>query len=219
MSKVVWKGSVLLAPAPAVLVSCGTLEKPNLLTVAWTGILNTQPPMTYISIRPERFSYPLIRESGEFVINLTTVALASAVDWCGVRSGKEYDKFSACGLTPVAASQVAAPLVAQCPVSLECRVRKVEELGTHHMFIADIVAVNIEHTLLDPAGKLRLERAGLLAYAHGDYFALGKRLGGFGDSVRKKPKTTANGAARRPSAVQKPTPKAKPKPKRYGGDR
>lgn len=185
--KVSWKGSTLLAPVPPVLVTCGSIEKPNVLTVAWTGIINSQPPMTYISVRPERYSYSIIRESGEFVINLATAKLVKTVDWCGVRSGKDYNKFKEMNLTPEAASVVSCPMIAESPVSLECKVRSVESLGSHDMFIADILAVNIDEQYLDSDGKLHLEKCPLLAYAHGDYFELGKRIGKFGFSVRKKP--------------------------------
>lgn len=189
MSKIVWGGGALVAPVPPVLVTCGTADKPNVLTVAWTGILNTVPPRTYISVRPERFSYPLIRDSGEFVINLPTAALVRAVDFCGVRSGRDTDKFARTELTAAPSSQLGCPLLEQSPLSLECRVTQVIPLGSHHMFIADIVAVDVEASLVDRAGKLHLDRAGLLAYAHGEYFELGRKLGSFGYSVRKKPRT------------------------------
>ncbi len=185
--KVSWKGSTLLAPVPPVLVTCGSIEKPNVLTVAWTGIINSQPPMTYISVRPERYSYSIIRESGEFVINLATAKLVKTVDWCGVRSGKDYDKFKEMNLTPEAASVVSCPMITQSPVSLECKVREVVSLGTHDMFMADIVAVNIRDRYINGNGKLHLEECSLLAYIHGDYFELGKKLGSFGFSVRRKP--------------------------------
>jgi len=188
MSKISWGGGALLAPVPPALVTCGTMSKPNVLTIAWTGTLNTIPPKTYISVRPERFSYPIIRESGEFVINLPTAALVRPVDLCGVKSGKDVDKFALTGLTPAEASKVACPLIAESPLALECRVTDVVELGSHHMFVADIVAVDVEESLVDSRGKLHLDQAGLLAYAHGEYFALGKKLGSFGYSVRKKPR-------------------------------
>ncbi|MEG1687255.1 MAG: flavin reductase family protein [Angelakisella sp.] len=188
MSKQVWKGSALLGPIPPTLITCGSMESPNIFTVAWTGLINTIPPKTYISVRPERYSYELIRQSGEFVINLPTDKLVRAVDYCGVRSGRELDKFAAMGLTTEPAPQLACPMLAQSPVSLECKVFQMLELGSHHMFLADIVSVNVEETLLDSEGKLRLDRAGLLAYAHGDYYRLGERLGSFGYSVRKKAK-------------------------------
>lgn len=186
MAKLSWKGSTLLAPMPAALVTCGTIEKPNILTIAWTGIVNTQPPKTYISIRPERFSYQLIRESREFVINLTTKQLVRAVDFCGVRSGRDTDKFGICRLTAEPSSQISCPMLAESPLSLECRVTDVIELGTHHMMLADIVAVNVDESLISSSGKLQLNRAGLIAFAHGAYYELGKQLGTFGYSVAKK---------------------------------
>ncbi len=197
MSKVVWGGGALIAPVPPVLVTCGTAEQPNILTVAWTGILNTVPPKTYISVRPGRFSYPLIRESGEFVINLPTAALVRAVDFCGVRSGRDTDKWKQMGLTAAPSSRLSCPLLEQSPLSLECRVTQVVPLGTHDMFIADILAVDVEEALIDRAGKLHLDRAGLLAYAHGEYFELGRKLGSFGFSVRKKPRRSAGKGRRR----------------------
>ena len=186
MSKIVWKGGALLAPTPLSMVTCGTMDKPNVLTVAWTGIINTAPPKTYISVRPCRYSYPMIRESGEFVVNLTTAEMIRAADWCGVHTGAKVDKFARCNLHTEAASQVAAPLLSESPLALECRVTDMIPLGTHHMFLADIVAVDVDERLLDERGKLHLERAHLAAFAHGEYFELGKRLGAFGFSVRKK---------------------------------
>ena len=169
------------------MVSCGTAEKPNVLTVAWTGILNTAPPKTYISLRPERYSYGLIRESGEFVINLTTAGLIRAADFCGVRSGRELDKFALMGLTPEKASRLACPMIAESPVSIECRVTQVVPLGTHDMFMADIVAVNVDERYIDRSGRLHLDRCLLAAFAHGEYFELGRKIGSFGFSVRKRP--------------------------------
>ena len=193
MAKLNWKGSTLLAPLPAALITCGTLEKPNILTVAWTGIINTQPPKTYISIRPERFSYPLIRDSGEFVINLTTKTLVAAADFCGVRSGRDTDKFAACGLDAEPATQLSCPMLSQSPVSLECRVTNVLELGSHHMMLADIVAVNVDESLIAKSGKLQLDRAELIAFAHGAYYELGRQLGTFGYTVAKKPRAKNTG--------------------------
>lgn len=181
-----WKGSVMTAPLPPALVSCGSAEKPNVLTVAWTGVLCTRPPVTYISLRPERFSYGLIKESGEFVINLPPAPIVRAVDTCGVKSGRDTDKFALTGLTPVQAFSVSAPMIAECPVSIECRVREIVPLGSHDMFIADIVGVAAAKELLDEKGRLALEKADLIAYAHGAYFTLGKQLGTFGYSVRRK---------------------------------
>lgn len=185
-----WKPGTVLYPLPAVLVSCGaTPDEYNLLTVAWTGTVCTDPPMCYVSVRPERHSYGIIRRTGEFVINLTTRGLARAADWCGVRSGRDYDKFREMGLTPGKALKVAAPIVEESPVSIECRVRQVLELGTHDMFLAEVVAVQVDADYIDPAtGRFCLERACPIVYSHGEYFALGEALGHFGWSVRKKPR-------------------------------
>lgn len=188
MEKVVWKGSTLLGPLPPALVSCGTLEQPNALTVAWTGIVSSQPPKTYVSIRPERYSHGLIQESGEFVINLPTAALVKAIDWCGVKSGREEDKFAKMGLTALPVEGFACPLVAEAPLALACRVTDIIPLGSHDMFLADIVSVHVDAGLIGEDGKLRLAKAGLCAYAHGEYFALGKKIGDFGFSVKKKKK-------------------------------
>ena len=184
-----WKGGALLSPVPAVMVSCGTLDKPNVLTVAWTGTVCTNPPKTYISLRPERYSYPIIKERGCFVINLTTASLVRAADFCGVRSGRDIDKFEAMNLHAAPALELEdTPVIAESPVSIECRVTDIIPLGTHDMFLADIVSVDVADELIEN-GALRLDRAGLAAYAHGEYFALGKKLGDFGFSVRKKKRT------------------------------
>ena len=188
MAKISWKGGALLAPLPPVLVSCGGMDRPNLITVAWTGILNTIPPKTYISVRPERYSYPLIRESGAFVINLSTASMIRAVDFCGVRSGRQMDKFAATGLHSEPSPLLGCPMVAESPLALECRVTQQIELGSHTMFLADILGVQVEESLLDREGKLHLDRCGLAAFAHGEYFKLGEKLGSFGFSVRKKKK-------------------------------
>ena len=201
--KLVWPGSALLGPVPPVLVSCGEGETANLITVAWAGTICTQPPRVSISVRPTRHSYGLIKESGEFVINLPTTALAKAVDWCGVKSGRDVDKFAAMGLHAAPASKVGCPLLAESPVSLECKVFQRLELGSHDLFLADVVAVDVDEALLDSAGKLHLEKAGLLAYAHGDYYALGKQLGKFGWSVRKK-KPASKKPGARPQAPSSP---------------
>lgn len=186
--KIEWKGSTLLAPVPPVLVSCGTREQPNLLTVAWTGILNSQPPKTYISLRPERYSYDLVQKSSEFVLNLPTETLLHAVDWCGVKSGRDHQKFEEMHLTAQPIPGFSCPMLAESPVSLACRVFQITPLGSHDMFLANIESVFVSPTLLDDTGKLHLERAGLCAYAHGAYFALGRQLGTFGYSVQKKKK-------------------------------
>ncbi len=188
MAKQHWKGSVLLAPVPPTLVTCGTMEKPNILTIAWTGVLATHPPMTYISVRPTRYSYGILMEHKEFVINLPTSSMMQAVDFCGVRSGRDVNKFEVCRLTPESAQTVQTPLIAECPVNLECRVTSTKELGTHVVFEAEITAVNADEKFIDSKGKLNLQQCGLMAYAHGEYFALGRKLGNFGDSVRRKKK-------------------------------
>lgn len=176
----------MLYPLPPVMVSCGALERSNIITAAWTGTVNSEPPMIYVSVRPERHSYAMIKESGEFVINLTTERLARAADLCGVKSGREVQKFRLCRLTPIQASSVAAPLIAESPVNIECRVEQRLALGSHDMFLAKVVAVNVDEALLDAKGVLHLERAGLVAYVHGRYRALGRELGKFGFSVQKK---------------------------------
>ena len=185
-----WKPGTMIYPLPAVLVSVGETEQEyNLFTVAWTGTVCTNPPMCYISVRPERHSYEILKRTGEFVINLTTARLARATDWCGVRSGRDYDKFSEMGLTPVAAAQVKAPVVEQSPVSIECRVRQIIPLGSHDMFIADVVNVLVDEEYIDKeSGKLDLQRAELITYSHGEYFRLGDVIDHFGWSVRKRDK-------------------------------
>lgn len=188
--KLAWPGSALLGPVPPVLVSCGEGQSANLITIAWAGTVCTQPPRVSISVRPTRHSYGLIRDSGEFVINLPTVALARAVDWCGVKSGRELDKFSAMGLHAAPASKVGCPLLAESPVNLECRVFQRIPLGSHDLFLADIVAIDVDEALLDGSGRLCLEKAGLLAYAHGEYYSLGRRLGTFGYTVRRRKNST-----------------------------
>ena len=187
MSKRHLKGGALVAPVPAVMVSCGDMEKSNIITIAWCGITNTVPPKTYISVRPERYSYDIIKEKGEFVINLVPRNLAKTADYCGMYTGRKVDKFQKCHLTRIPSTEVAPPTIEEAPLALECRVREVIPLGTHDMFLADIVAVTVREELLDEKGKLCLERAGLAAYAHGTYYALGRRLGSFGYSA-KKPK-------------------------------
>lgn len=185
-----WKPGTMIYPLPAVLVSCGENEQEhNLFTVAWTGTVCTNPPMCYISVRPERHSYDIIKRTGEFVINLTTASLARATDWCGVRSGRDYDKFSEMGLTAEPAAVVSAPVVVESPVSIECRVRQVIELGSHDMFLADVVNVLVDEQYINPeTGKLELDRAEIITYSHGEYFRLGEMIGHFGWSVRKKKK-------------------------------
>lgn len=182
-----WKPGTLIYPLPAVLVSCGTTpEEYNLVTVAWTGTLCTDPPLCYISLRPERHSYEIIRRTGEFVINLTTEELAHATDWCGVRSGRNCDKFARMRLTPCPAAVVKAPAVEQAPLGIECRVKQILKLGSHDMFLSEVVNVLADERFLDPAtGKFDLARARPIVYAHGEYFRLGEIIGRFGWSVRR----------------------------------
>ena len=184
--KQIWRAGTMISPVPAVMVSCGSAEgEKTIITVAWTGTICSEPAMCYISVRKERHSYKMIRESGEFVINLTTKALARATDWCGVRSGKDFDKFSHCGLTVESCPHISAPAIAESPVNIECRVKQVIELGSHDMFIAEVLGVMVDDSLLDPqSGKLDLARAELLGYAHGEYYALGEKLGTFGWTVK-----------------------------------
>ncbi len=193
MGKVFWKGGALLAPVPPVMVTCSDGEKDNIITVAWTGIVNTNPPKTYISVRPSRYSYGMIKKSGEFVINLTTADMIRAADFCGVRSGRDIDKFEVCSLTKGEANVVKCPTIEESPMSIECRVESVTSYGTHDMFVADIVGVNVDEALIDRAGKLHLERADIAAFAHGEYFSLGRKLGFFGFSVKKKKKNHKKG--------------------------
>ena len=183
-----WKPGTMIYPLPAVLVSCGETDgEQNLFTVAWTGTVCTNPPMCYISVRPERHSYEIIKRTGEFVINLTNSKLSRATDWCGVRSGRDYDKFAEMGLTAEAAAVVKAPVVAESPVAIECRVKQIIPLGSHDMFLADVVNVLVDEEYINPeTGKLELERADMITYSHGEYFRLGEAIGHFGWSVRKK---------------------------------
>ncbi|MDO4757815.1 MAG: flavin reductase family protein [Rikenellaceae bacterium] len=183
-----FKPGTLIYPLPAVLVSCGDSEEYNLITVAWTGTICSDPAMCYISVRKERHSHALLMRTGEFVINLTTRKLARATDWCGVRSGRDYDKFKEMGLTAAPARHVGVPLVAESPVNIECKVKQVLELGSHDMFIAEVVGVEVDPQYIDPeTGKFHLEKADLMAYSHGAYYTLGEQLGTFGWSVRKRP--------------------------------
>ena len=186
MKKQEWKPGNMLYPLPAVMVSCQRKgEKPNIVTVAWCGTVCTNPAMVYISLRPERYSYDIIKETGVFVINLTTEKLTRAADYCGVRSGRDVDKFKEMHLTPEEGPKTGAPMIAESPVNLECQVTEIKELGSHHMILALVKAVHVDETYLDPKGKFELNRTGLMAYSHGAYLSLGKTLGTFGYSVRK----------------------------------
>ncbi len=188
MKKQQWKPGTLIYPLPAVLISCGeTEEEYNMLTVAWVGTICTNPAMCYISVRPERYSYDIIKRTKSFVINLTNEDMARATDWCGVRSGKNYNKFKEMHLTPKPAQKVAAPIVLESPLSLECEVIEIKELGSHHMFIANVVNVQADERYIDPVtDEFRLSDAKLITYSHGHYYKLGEEIGKFGWSVRKK---------------------------------
>lgn len=192
MSKVQWKGGTFIYPIPAVMVSCGTREESNIITVAWTGILNTNPAMCYISVRPERYSHDIIKENGEFAINLTTRQLAYAADWCGVKSGRDVDKFKEMKLTKEKANIISVPLIKESPVSVECKVKEIVPLGSHDMFVAEIVAIDADEKYIDEKGAFDISKCDLIAYANGGYYPLEKKIGKFGYSVQKKSKTAKN---------------------------
>ena len=187
MEKEIWKPGNMLYPLPVVMVSMADKNgKLNIITIAWAGTVCTNPPMVSISVRPERYSYPIIREAGEFVVNLTTRDLVYATDYCGVRSGRDVDKFRELGLTPVTASLVKAPLIGESPVSLECRVNRILPLGSHDLFLAEVAAVHADRRYMDEHSKFHLEKAEPIVYSHGDYLLCGERIGTFGFSVRRK---------------------------------
>ena len=186
MSKTEWKSGTFIYPIPAVMVSCGDMEKSNILTVAWTGILNTNPAQVYISVRPERFSYNIIKNAGEFAINLTNTNLAFATDWCGVKTGAKVDKFKEMKLTKEKASFVNCPLIKESPVSIECKVKEIKDMGSHDMFIADVLSIDADEQYIDENGAFDITKCDLIAYANGKYFTLGKQVGKFGYSVQKK---------------------------------
>ena len=190
MSKVLWKPGTMLYPLPAVMVSCGSYpEEYNIITISWTGTICTDPAMCYISVRPGRFSYNIIKKNGEFVINVTTKSLAFATDWCGVKSGKDHNKFTEMGLTPVPASKIKAPMIKESPVNIECIVREIKELGSHHMFISEVVAVNGDEEYINKeSGLFKLNDAGLICYSHGKYYETGSIICKFGYSVEKNKK-------------------------------
>ena len=184
-----WKPGTMIYPLPAVLVTCGDMEKSNMLTVAWTGTICSDPPMCYISVRPSRYSHAILKEKMEFTLNLTTEKMAYATDWAGVRSGKDYDKWDVLKLTPEKGVKVACPSIADSPLSIECKVKDIISRGTHDMFIADVLGVFADENLMNPeTGRFNLEEAGLMAYSHGGYYKLGEFLGKFGFSVQKKRK-------------------------------
>lgn len=186
MGRKIWKAGTFEYPLPAVMVSCGTMEKSNIITVAWTGILNTNPAMVYISIRSIRYSYNLIKESGEFVINLTNKQLAYATDWCGVRSGEKFDKFKEMKLHKEKAQFVKAPLIKESPVSIECKVKDIIKLGSHDMFVAEVLSIDADEKYIDEKGAFDISKCDLIAYANGGYYSLGKKIGKFGFSVQKR---------------------------------
>ena len=188
MSKVTWKPGAFLYTLPVVMVSCGNMERSNIITVAWTGIMNTDPAVVYISVRPTRYSYNIIKESGEFVINLTTENLAYATDWCGVKTGAQVDKFKEMNLTKEPAKFVKCPMIKESPVSVECKVKEIKELGTHHMFVAEVLGINADEKYIDEKGAFDISKCDLIAYSNGIYYSLDKKIGKFGYSVQKNKK-------------------------------
>jgi len=191
MGKQIWKPGNMLYPLPVVMVSCARPgEKPNIITVAWAGTTGSSPATLSISVRPERYSYDIIRETGEFVVNLVTRDLVWATDFCGVKSGNNTDKFAECKLTAVPAENVSCPVIAESPVNIECKVRQEIDLGSHHMFLADVLSVDIDEKYLDASGRFDLNSTDLITYSHGEYFTLGKKQGSFGFSVKKKTKAS-----------------------------
>lgn len=196
MSREVWKSGTFIYPLPAVLVTSGNMEDSNIMTVAWTGIINTNPAMCYISVRPERYSYNLIKESGEFIINLTNESLAYATDWCGVRSGSQYDKFKEMNLTKEKANFVNCPIIKESPVAVECKVKEIKDLGSHHMIIADVLSIDADKKYIDENGAFDISKCDLIAYANGKYYCLGDKIGKFGFSVEKKKNKRKNNTRR-----------------------
>ena len=189
MARSYWKPGTIIYPLPAVMVSCGeTPEEQNIITIAWTGTINSDPPMCYISVRPGRHSYDIIKRTGEYVINLTTEKLAKATDWCGCRSGRKYNKWKEMNLTPAAARIVKAPIIEESPVNIECVVKDIVELGSHHMFISEVVSVSVDDQYLNENGAFSFSKANPLVYSHGHYFGIGSKVGKFGWSVEKKKK-------------------------------
>lgn len=188
VERTMWKSGTFIYPIPAVMVSCGTMEKANIITVAWTGILNTNPATCYISVRPERYSHDIIKKNGEFVINLTNQELAYATDWCGVKTGAKVDKFKEMHLHKEKANFVKAPLILESPVCVECKVREIVKLGSHDMFIADVLSIDVDNRYIDKNGSFDISKCNLIAYANGGYYPLGKKIGKFGYSVQKKKK-------------------------------
>lgn len=192
MAKITWKSGTFIYPLPAVMVSCGTMEKSNIITVAWTGILNTNPATVYISVRPTRYSYQLLKEQKEFVINLTNKELVRATDWCGVKTGAKVDKFKEMNLHKEKAKFVSCPMIKESPVSIECKVKEIKSLGSHDMFLAEVLAINADEKYINEKGAFDISKCDLFAYANGHYYMLGKKLGKFGFSVQKSKKKKKN---------------------------
>ena len=189
MAKEIWKAGNMVYPIPAVMITCrDKAGNDNIITIAWTGTICTNPAMAYISVRPERHSYNMIKETGEFVINLTTKDLVYATDYCGVRSGRDVDKFAELGLTKEQASKVDVAMIGESPVNIECKVVKIDELGSHHMFVAEVVAVHADKKYMDEKGKFDLSKSDPIVYSHGEYYSMGEKLGTFGYSVKKSAK-------------------------------
>ena len=188
MPRRIWKPGTFIYPLPVVMVSCGTMKKSNIITVAWTGIINTNPAMCYISVKPERYSYHLIKSQGEFVINLTNKNLSYATDWCGVKTGAKYDKFKEMKLTKEKANFVKCPIIKESPVAIECKVKKIKELGSHHMIQAEILSIDADEKYIDEKGAFDISKCNLITYANGHYYELGKKIGKFGYSVQKRRK-------------------------------
>ena len=188
MSRTIWKPGTFLYPLRVVLVTSGDMEKSNIITIAWTGIINTDPPYCYISVRPERYSYNIIKENKEFVINFTNKELVYATDWCGVKSGANVDKFKEMHLTKEKAKFVKCPIIKESPVAIECRVKEIRELGSHHMFVGEVLSIDADDKYIDEKGAFDITKCDLITYANGKYFSLGKQVGKFGFSVKKKQK-------------------------------
>ena len=194
MAKQLWKPGNMLYPLPVVMVSLADRDgKPNIITIAWAGTICTNPPMVSISVRPERYSYPILKDTGEFVINLTTKELAYATDYCGIKSGRDVDKFKEMNLTPLPGEQVKAPLIGESPVNIECKVRRIMPLGSHDMFIADVVAVHADEKYMDEQHKFHLEKAEPIVYSHGAYLVCGEQMGSFGYSVKSVKREESQG--------------------------
>ena len=207
MGKQIWKAGTVVYPVPVVMVSCGNMAEKNIITIAWTGTINTNPPMTYISLRPERHSYEIIKKSGEFVINLVTKKLTYSCDFCGVKSGKDIDKFAEMCLTAQKGEKVDAPIIAESPVNIECKVKEIIPLGSHHMFLAEVVSVSVSEEYFDKTGKFHFNKSNPICYSHGGYYTLGEQIGSFGYSVKKK----QDGHKKKPSKYKKHTKHIKKK--------